>query len=195
MKNKTSKCRFYLTIDREEQFLNEMCAKGWKPTKIILGCIFCFERCEPDEYIARVACTKEAKGKTHDKLNFMKEALIDSGAEIIPETLNFDTESRIYAIRKSSLGEFEINTDKESLIADYTSRIRMHIAMTAVLAVMVVFMLAFGIMCLFMGVPESAGIEFGGVIFELVLAIPCAIPIFKYRKLIKKLKSEQEFSE
>ena len=53
-KNKMTKAIFCLTIDREEELLNEMCAQGWKPVKIWLGLWFRFERCEPGEYIARV---------------------------------------------------------------------------------------------------------------------------------------------
>jgi hypothetical protein len=199
MKNKTTKCRTYLTIDREEQFLNEMCQKGWKPIKIILGMFFKFERCEPGEYTARVTTSMKlgSAAANKQKREQMIEFLTDSGAEIIPESLNVDTKTRIYTVRKSSLGEFEINTDIESLIADYTARRKYHITWIIIALVLAVFGTLLGtLMAVVDGyVGKSAWLEFTGVMLEVFCALMFAIPIPKYSRKIKELTEEREINE
>ena len=119
--NRMTKTVICLTIDQEEEYLNKMCAQGWKPVKIMLGLWFTFEKCEPGEYIVRVTTGIDPKGRkaSRERRERMIEFLTDSGAEIVPET-NVDAKTRIYAVRPARLGAFEINTDIDALIADYT---------------------------------------------------------------------------
>lgn len=198
MKKKTTKFRAYLTIDREEQFLNEMCQNGWKPVKIILGMFFKFERCEPGEYIARVTTSmktdKNSTGK--HKRTQMIEFLTDSGAEIVPE-FNIDAGTRIYAIRPTSMGEFEINTDIASLIADYSSRRKYHRMLATAALVIAIVAIAFGIcMVAYDGyVASYAMTEFVTAGMELLLSIMAGVPALKYSRKIKELQAQREFQE
>ena len=61
--NRITKTVICLTIDQEEEYLNKMCAQGWKPVKIMLGLWFTFEKCEPGEYIVRVTTGIDPKGR------------------------------------------------------------------------------------------------------------------------------------
>ncbi len=198
MKKKTTKIRAYLTIDREEQFLNEMCQKGWKPVKIILGMFFKFERCQPGEYIARVTTSmktnKRDSGKK--KREQMIEFLTDSGAEIVPE-INIDAGTRIYAIRPASMGEFEINTDIAALIADYSSRRKYHRLLAIAALVIAIIGIAFGLLFTHLDgyVCSSAMLEFVMAGLELLLSILVTIPIPKYSRKIKELREQSEVQE
>ena len=203
-KQTTTKFRAYATIDREEVFLNEMIAMGWKPVKIILGMWFEFEKCQPGEYIARVTTCVDPKGSKAGgpRRAQLTEFLTESGAEIIPET-NLDSGTRIYAVRRADMGEFEINTDIDSLIAEYSGRRRYHIICAALLVV------CFGI-CLFLGCsmiheymlnPDEefhltcACIEFVCAALELLCVAVLALPIPRYNAKLRELRKNREIQE
>ena len=204
MKDRTTKFRMYATIDREEIFLNDMCQSGWKPVKIFMGMFFVFERCEPHEYIARVTSAidpdhKEASKKRREQIT---EILTDSGAEIVRET-NIDAATRIYAIRPTSLGEFEINTDIDSLIADCRARRRYHInlAVFSALIFVAAFFLGTDMMSDYAMSNQSgvtlvgAYVEFSCAALMLVLLVVVVIPISKYSRKIKELRAKREIEE
>ena len=196
MKKTTTKFRAYSTIDREEQFLNEMCQKGWKPVKIILGVFFKFERCEPGEYIARVTTTTKGDGTQSDiqKRTQLIEFLTDSGVEIIPE-LNLDSDCRIYAIRPASMGEFEINTDIESLIEEYTSRLKYH-SIVGILGMVSLVMLT-QLECYTASPNDIVGLCLSLIVavFGSITMLSGFIPVFKYRRKIKELKAQRNVNE
>lgn len=209
MKNRVTKFRMYLTIDQEEIFLNHMCQKGWKPVKIFLGGFFIFERCEPGKYIARVTSTIAPKGgkASKERREQITEILTDSGAEIVHET-NIDASTRIYAIRPSSLGEFEINTDTDSLIADYRARRKYHILCSILSAQFFIMALMFGwsfyndyyttLYYNHININSSltaAYMEFSCAVFLLVCFVALSIPIFQYSRRIKELRKKREIEE
>ena len=205
-KNKTrrkTKFRLYASIDREELFLNEMCADGWKPVKIILGAWFIFEKCQPCEYIARVTTCVDQKGKKAGKQRReqLTEILTESGAEIIPET-NIDAGTRIYAVRRADMGEFEINTDIDSLICEYTGRRRYHITFGVLLLAFFVLCASLGCLMVYdyMQHPDeqilfSVCVEFICAAFELLFTVVLMIPVPGYNKKIKELKDRREIEE
>lgn len=197
MKDKITKLRVYTTIDREEKFLNDMCQKGWKPVKIILGMFFKFERCEPGEYIARVTTSMKpgSAGSSKEKRESMIEFLTDSGAEIIPEKLNVDINTRIYTVRPSSLGEFEINTDIESLIADYSARLKYHRNWSVIAFLFMAFAILFGILMCLDNAYISACIEFTSAAVELLAFLMVFIPVPKYSRKIKELRAQRTIHE
>lgn len=203
MKNKKIEPNLYTMIDNEEIYLNQMCEKGWKPVEIFLGIFFCFERCEPGEYIARVTTTMDTeKGRsTKEKRRFLTEYLTDSGAEIVHET-NIDAGSRIYAVRPAALGPFEINTDTDSLIADYQARRKFHIIWTVIAGVLFLMAMTFGVLftreAMELGdsdIMRSAYIEFASAALLLVCFIAVVIPIGKYNRKIRQLREKREFEE
>lgn len=204
MKDRITKFRMYATIDREEIFLNNMCKKGWKPVKIFLGAFFVFERCKPGEYIARVTSAidpdnMKASKKRREQIT---EFLIDSGAEIIHE-INIDAKMRIYAIRPANLGEFNINTDIDSLIADCRARRRYHINLAVFSALICVAALFFGTNMLtdyttlnHSGIVlAEACVEFFCAVLLFVCFTVIAVPIPKYSRRIKELRTKREIEE
>ncbi len=203
-KQKTTKFRIYATIDREEVFLNEMCAQGWKPVRIILGAWFVFEKCEPGEYIARVTTCVDPKGRKagKERRRQLSEILTESGAEIIPET-NVDAGTRIYAVRKEAMGDFEINTDIDSLIFEYTGRRRYHITFAVMAAVFIILSVMLGSLMIYDFLVNtgdkrtivSACLEFSATAILLVCFLMLLMPVPSYSKKIRELRSRREFEE
>lgn len=209
MKRKITKFKMYLTIDQEEIFLNDMCQKGWKPVKIFLGAFFIFERCEPGQYIARVTSTIDPDGRkaSKEKRKQITEILTDSGAEIVHET-NIDACTRIYATRPATLGEFEINTDTDSLIADCRARRKYHILCSILSALLFIMAVMFGLsfynhyyeMLYYNHINihyslTAAYIEFFCAAILLVCFAALAIPIFQYSGKIKELRTKRTIEE
>ncbi len=202
--NRMTKTVICLTIDQEEEYLNKMCAHGWKPVKIMLGLWFTFEKCEPGEYIVRVTTGIDPKGRkaSRERRERMIEFLTDSGAEIVPE-INVDAKTRIYAVRPARLGKFEINTDIDALIADYTARRRYHIAAVIFTFLFFVFGLVNGIcMAVLLRTPEGSGsvphgayIEFATAALLLVIFVCLLVPIPSYTRKIRKLREKRQIEE
>lgn len=199
-----TKFRAYASIDREEIFLNEMCAQGWKPVEIILGMWFIFQKCELGEYIARVTTCVDPKGRKAGKKRReqLTEFLTESGAEIIPET-NIDAGTRIYAVRRADMGEFEINTDIDSLLCEYTGRRRYHIVCSVLLLACFVLIAFWGCSMVheYMLSPDErfhlslACMEFVCAAVELLCFVVMLMPVPGYSRKIKELKSRREFEE
>ena len=202
--NRMTKTVICLTIDQEEEYLNKMCAQGWKPVKIMLGLWFTFEKCEPGEYIVRVTTGIDPKGRkaSRERRERMIEFLTDSGAEIVPET-NVDAKTRIYAVRPASMGDFEINTDIDALIADYTARRRYHIDWSLAAALFFVTgVLEGAFMAAMYRVPEGtyvdlvcACLEFIGAALLLLSFVCLIVPIPSYTRKIRELKEQRQIEE
>ncbi len=202
--NRITKTVICLTIDQEEDYLNKMCAKGWKPVSILLGLWFTFEKCEPGEYIARVTTGIDTKGHkaSRERRERMIEFLTDSGAEIIPE-INVDAKTRIYAVRPARLGKFEINTDIDALIADYTARRRYHIDWSLAAALFFVTgVLEGAFMAAMYRAPEGtyvdlvcACLEFIGAALLLLSFVCLIVPIPSYTRKIRELKEQRQIEE
>lgn len=195
--------KFYVMIDKEEIYLNEMCRKGWKPTEIFLGIFFVFEKCEPGEYIARVTTAVDAdSGKaTKEKRRLLTEYLTDSGAEIVHET-NIDADTRIYAIRPAALGAFDINTDTDSLMADYCARRKFYAIWAVIAGLMALVALLLGVSFAWeakeMGEASAlrgACMEFVCAAGLLLLLIALIIPIGKYNRRLRELRRKRELEE
>lgn len=131
------------------------------------------------------------------KRDQMIDFLTDSGAEIVSEKLNIGTKTRIYTVRPLRLGEFEINTNIESLISDYSSRRQYHMRWVMVALIFAVLLFVLGVLMAVLDgyVSESAWIEFAGAIFEALLALLIFILIPKYRCKINELTAQREIHE
>ena len=203
-KKTITKFRAYATIDREEIFLNEMCAEGWKLVRINLGAWFVFEKCQPGEYIARVTTCVDPAGHQAGitRREQLAEFLTESGAEIVPET-NIDASTRIYAVRRADAGEFEINTDIDSLIAEYTGRRKYHMITGVALLALFVMIVILGSVMLndFLMHPNdrepliSACIEYFAAVLELMCSFVAFYPIPAYTKKLRALRSRRAIEE
>ena len=88
----------------------------------------------------------------------------------------------IIAVRPSSLGPFEITSDLDSKIEEYTARRNLHLYAGLMWLPMVV---AFATM------PDMLPVA---VVF-IAIGIPYIMPVSKYSKLIKRLKEERATRE
>lgn len=109
------KFRFYFDKDKEEQWLNKMCQKGWAMIGFYMG-VYTFQPCEPGKYIYQIDMPGEI-GK--DSIRSRKreqyvEFVEETGAEHI-----CDWGWWAYFRKEAAQGEFKLYTDKESQLALY----------------------------------------------------------------------------
>lgn len=98
------KIKFYFDWEKEECWVNEMCAQGWHLKKF-LGCVFTFERGEPGAYIYRNEFLKLFNKENKQYFEFLK----DSGIEIVHVCAN-----AAYYRKKVEDGPFELYSDNSS---------------------------------------------------------------------------------
>jgi len=182
MKSKKTVFRLYLTIERDEQFINEMAADGWKLTKITLGWWYKFEKCKPGEYICRAMYTnaKEREG--------ICELLTENGAEIIKFEDPFFSGMYIFAVRKSDLGEFELLNTIDSRMAEYNTKIKTHFILGSIFVLL-------GVILTWLGVAMSISVTLICGIVELAVGALIMAPGIYYIVKYRKLKKEREIAE
>lgn len=104
------KFRLYCDKDEEQNWLNEMSKEGWAFQNFFLG-VYSFEPCKPGEYNYQIDLLNNWNGDKHDFACFME----DSGVEVVSQWYRW-----VFIRKKSSEGPFEMYTDGESKIAQYT---------------------------------------------------------------------------
>ena len=102
------KFRLYYDKDKEEEFLNNMSKRGYELVDFFLG-FYTFKKCEPNEYTHKVDLVRN---KNKEELEEYLELLKDSGVVLVRRW-------GPWAIFKKR-GKFELYTDKESQIKQYT---------------------------------------------------------------------------
>lgn len=107
------KFRLFLDKDIEETWLKEMSMKGWAFKNFFLG-IYTFEACEPGQYHYQIDLLDNWNGNKYEFSSFME----DSGVEVVAQWYRW-----VYIRKRASDGPFEMYTDSESKIAQY-SRIK-----------------------------------------------------------------------
>ena len=112
------KFRLYYDKDKEENFLNNMVKKGYAMKSFFLG-LYTFEKCEPNEYTYRVDLIKD---KSQKELEEYIELITETGAEYIQRW-------GVWAIFRKK-GEFELYTDVESNIEQYSKIKTMFLALS-----------------------------------------------------------------
>jgi hypothetical protein len=104
------KYRLYYDKDEEEDWLKEMCLKGWAFKKFFLG-FYTFEKCDPGKYNYQIDILDNWKGTKGDYKTFME----DTGVKVLSQWWRW-----VYLQKKASDGPFEMYTDLESKITQYT---------------------------------------------------------------------------
>ena len=101
----------YWNFEKEEKWLNEMCAKGLALVDYT-WCRYVFEDCEKGEYIYRI----ELLPKSASHIESMKyiQFLEDTEVEYVTSYMRW-----IYCRKKASDGEFNLFTDIDSKIKHY----------------------------------------------------------------------------
>lgn len=104
------KFKLYYDKDEEENWLKKMSLSGWAFKKFYLG-FYTFEPCEPGEYNYQIDLLDNWNGDKADYASFMK----DAGVEVISQWWRW-----VYLQKKIEDGPFEMYTDTESKIAQYS---------------------------------------------------------------------------
>lgn len=186
--NVKTKWRNGVNPAKNEQFINEMCAEGWKLVRVEFQSCFTFVRCEPNEYICRSAFTIKNSGFfDRNKYFRLAEILTESGAEVIPQVNNMGSQFGIYAIRKTAYGPFEINTDIDSLIEEYRLRKNYQFSWAAL-------WIAIAACFISIGSTGQTAMSFLSILY-FIMAIIYAYPAIKYSRIIKRLKTERDIRE
>lgn len=111
------KFRLYFDKDREEKWINKMCEQGWAMKDFFLG-VYTFEPCEPGKYIYRIDLLPNWEG---DKMNFVS-FMEDSGVDFVCQWYRW-----VWLRKNAEDGSFELYSDKESMIEQYTRIMRFFI--------------------------------------------------------------------
>ncbi|GIN92851.1 hypothetical protein J6TS1_48300 [Siminovitchia terrae] len=173
--------RFYLDYENEENWINEMSAKGWHLEKFALG-RFTFTKGKPGKYVYRNEFISEMK--TKEKTEYF-EFLSDSGIIVIHEFGGW-----VYIKKEANEGPFELFTDNDSHIAYYNRMMNFFIA---IFFVNVFFgILNFNIM--------DDGKNLGYVkmtagSLNIMVAFLLMFPIYKIIRRKKELEKQQQFFE
>lgn len=146
--------KYFADFEKEEQWLNEMSAKGLALVEYSWA-RYVFEESAPGEYIYRLELLEEdpKKAKSAEYLQFMEE----TGAERVPAGKKPSGKS-VYVNprwvifrRKSAEGAFTIYSDTDSKIKHYQRIYRLWIS----LAVMELIIGVFNIMLMFVNNPTA----------------------------------------
>ena len=156
------KFKLYYDKDAELEWLKKMCLKGWAFKKFFLG-FYTFEKCEPGEFNYEIDLLDNWSGEKADYAAFMK----DTGVEVISQWWRW-----VYLQKKASEGPFEMYTDSESKISQYT-KIKNFFKVALVIE----------IICTFMELISA--IETGSLLFG-IFTILLVIISFAFLKIVWK---------
>ena len=166
-------------FDKEEQWLNDMAAKGLA----LIGTGFCrydFEDCAPGEYQVRLELLENHLN--HAESQKYIQFIESTGAEQVGNYFRW-----VYFRKKTADGPFDLFSDRASRIA-HLKRI-------------LALMLPIGILNLFIGL-QNVGLFFwqhfdGNLIglVNLALGILCCLGALPVYKKVKALKKEQQIFE
>ena len=175
------KFNYFFNDESEENWINEMSAKGWHFKQFRLG-MYAFEKGEPGEYIYRVDYL--------DKLGFGKavKEYIDfvesTGPELVQKQLNW-----VYFRQHRDLGEFELYSDSASKL-QFINRLLAFIV--AIIFVNLLSIVANGSIS-FTGDGHSIHSFFAGFSSGVIMML--LIPTISLVKRRKKLKKKSELFE
>lgn len=110
MKEKLVRWKFYFDKDKEEQWLNEMAAKGWSMKSFFAG-RYTFEQTQQGEYLYQVELLPRNVKEKSEYLHFLEHEM---GVELVQEWGFW-----IFLRKKSSEGAFELYTDAASKAEHY----------------------------------------------------------------------------
>lgn len=110
MKEKLVRWKFYFDKDKEEQWLNEMAAKGWSMKSFFAG-RYTFEQTQPGEYLYQVELLPRNVKEKAEYLHFLEHEM---GVELVQEWGFW-----IFLRKKANEGAFELYTDAVSKAEHY----------------------------------------------------------------------------
>ena len=178
-------------IDDAEVFFNRKIAEGWKPVRVGMDCSrFVFEPCEPGEYICRTTSTINKYGFFDKKKSReIKQILMDSGAELVEHSWFLRDWIGVCAVRKASLGNFEINSDLDSRTADYEARTK-----NAIFKCVTLFMV-FAAVWAFEWTRLGRIYQLDVIVLAIIMTCVYGLLIYKQKKKLRRYKEQRGVSE
>lgn len=192
-----TKRKLFFSLDKELEFINKMNREGWKLVYIKGGCIYSFEKSEPDEYFTILHAT--AKEKVLEISSFAAQC----GYQTIPHTMDGFGDLLYLTGRKAEVSpEFVCEAPEKINSAERIyHRFRTFSIVFIILTVLLVLDCAL-ILWVRITAPEaSVGLTVFGVLFMLFVAIYIAMCIYvnvltaKARRNFKQLQKESEIYE
>lgn len=172
------KFKLYYDKDEEEIWLNEMCLKGWAFKKFFLG-FYTFEKCKPGEYNYQIDILDNWNGEKKDYADFMEATEV----KIVGQWWRW-----VYLEKKASEGPFEMYTDLESKIIQYT-KIKNFFK---ILFFMELFIFFFELINLFIASPSFIYVPLVCTILIGFICLAMIRIVLKCNKKIKELKKQKD---
>ena len=198
MKNPNiNKFKLFFSLDKELAFINKMNKEGWKLVYIKGGCIYSFEKSEPDEYFTILHAT--AKEKVLEISSFAAQC----GYQTIPHTMDGFGDLLYLTGRKAEVSPEFVCEAPEKINSAERIYQRFRILSIIFVAISVLLVLE---NILFTGrrmtFPEVTVVSVVfGVLFMLFTAVYVAMCIYalvltaKARRNMKQLQKESEIYE
>ena len=165
--------------EKEEKWLNEMCAKGLGLTSVGFA-RYEFEDCTPGEYQYRLEFLEHLP--THPESVQYIKFVEDTGAEQIGSITRW-----VYFRKKTADGPFD-------LFSDNASRIKHLSRIIALLLTLNIFNIYIGCYNIFLAIALDSPINYCGII-NLIIGALLFYGIFKLNRQRKALKKEQQIFE
>ena len=196
-KEMMKKTKLFFSLEKELNYINEMNKAGWKLVYIKGGCVYHFEKTEPDEYFTILhAATKE-------KVMEISAFAAQCGYQAIPHTMDGFGDLLYLTGRKTDVSpEFVCEAPEKIDSAERIyHRFRTLSIVFIILSILLILDCAL-ILWARMTAPEASVIlTVFGVLFMLFVAIYIAMCIYvnvltaKARRNLKQLQKESEIYE
>ena len=178
MKHKVRK--LFINFEKEEQWLNEMAAKGFHFIDYSIG-RYLFEEGTPGEYIYRLELLEKLPSHVESKayINFMEE----SGIECVGTYFRW-----VYFRKKSSEGPFD-------LYSNFASRIRHYKRVATLIGIAGAINLYVAFSNTIIGLTGASSFILYLSIINWILVVAIIPQFIKYMKKIFKMKKESQLYE
>lgn len=129
-KTRKTKIRFFTIVDfmEEEKWLREQHKNGWKLVKNVMGCVYIFEKCKPEDVIYRLDF------KNSEETSDYMQLFADYGWEYVGKSIGW-----LYFRKPASQMDYE---NEGEIFSDNESKIGMlqKIMMTRMLPILIIFL-------------------------------------------------------
>ncbi len=138
MENTKKTFKVFFDIEKELEYVNSMCASGWKLKEILFGNVYSFEKCSPGEY------TVITVGDDSQNETLQRSRLSEGGYEIVPCRYDLPL-TYLYLIRKSDREELPYYTEPtqkqfllEAVVSQYARIEKFYVALSFLLNILVI---------------------------------------------------------
>jgi len=172
--------KLYWNYEKEEKWLNEMCAKGMALTDYS-WCRYVFEDCKSGEYVYRIELL-ENWANHHESKKYI-EFLEESGIEHVASYMRW-----IYLRRKANEGEFNLFSDAESKIKHYRKVSSFWITIG-------IFELSIGSANIGIGISQSSNMNLYSGAFLFLIGFALLGLSWRLIKKIRELKKQMQIMQ